>query len=217
MEVGFDFLLASDGSTFALINCAVPLSAFAVVPGVAPTPEVSVLGRLSPDDGGPAIDVLEGSFFPAPTNRQAKGPILLYQARCRCAGQVRFLTGVRANADGRPTCAAIEIRTARAVELSIALGRSIACFLRGPTTTAPTDSISSSSPRSAPPSATADIRRAWQVYTPGTTSDCLQPARLDLAAWRGETPWQLRSEDAQAAQGYSVELSGHSPARIGSR
>src|SRR5262249_20571119 len=33
MSVGFDFLLAADGSTFALINCAVPLSAMSTSAG----------------------------------------------------------------------------------------------------------------------------------------------------------------------------------------
>ena len=82
MEVGFDFLLAADGSTFALINCAVPFSAFTQVAGAPTAPDVSVVARLSPEAGGPAIDVIEGSFAPAPTNNTARGSeSLIYQAR----------------------------------------------------------------------------------------------------------------------------------------
>jgi len=82
MQIGFDFLRAADGSTFALINCAVPMSAFAKTPTAPERPDVSALARLSPKAGGADIDVPAGSFAPAPTNPAAKGDdLLLYQAR----------------------------------------------------------------------------------------------------------------------------------------
>lgn len=82
LDVGFDFLLASDGSTFALVNCAVPLSAFTAASGAPAAPDVFVLGRLSPDGGGEPIDLAEGAFAAAPSNTTAKGnDPLVYQAR----------------------------------------------------------------------------------------------------------------------------------------
>jgi len=82
MQIGFDFLRAGDGSTFALINCGVPFSAFAKSAAAPDRPDVSALARLSPKGGGEDIDVPAGSFSPAPTNGAAKGDdLLLYQAR----------------------------------------------------------------------------------------------------------------------------------------
>lgn len=82
MLIGFDYLRAGDGSTFALINCGVPFSAFAKTPTAPERPDVSALARLSPKGGGETIDVPAGSFSPAPTNAAARGDdLLLYQAR----------------------------------------------------------------------------------------------------------------------------------------
>ena len=100
MHVSFEYLRAADGSTFALITSAVPLSAFGERPAGSALPELTLVGRLSPEGGGDSIDLGESSFSgasmndelaaspgskpaePAPPGEIAPGEkLLLYQAR----------------------------------------------------------------------------------------------------------------------------------------
>lgn len=68
MRVSFDYLRASDGSTYAIITCSAPASAFAPRPGSSLLPDVAAIARLSPEGGGEPIDLGEAAFAPAPTN-----------------------------------------------------------------------------------------------------------------------------------------------------
>ncbi len=226
MEVGFDFLLAADGSTFALINCAVPLSAFTQVPGAPTAPDVTVVGRLSPEPGGAAIDVAEGTFLPAPTNAAATGDQpLLYQARVplkpgRYDLYIGLFERVRLQAANLRSVIEIPDLSGPLSLSSVSLGRSIRPL----------------------PEGAGDYHRAYRisdfefipavggVFRTGGTFAALWQIYSDGPSGPGSglevvTRFYHRNDqgtenpigqprvvpDAQAVQGYSLELSGWPP------
>ena len=223
MQVGFDYLRAADGSTFALVTAAVSLSAFAAAPqGASLQPSVSVVARLSPAGGGEPIDVGEGTFSPAPTNASAKGDDqLLYQARVPLRpGKYDLYVGLFE----RTRMQAGNLRSSLEVPdlggplnlSSIEIGRSIRPLPEGaggynrPFRVSDFEFIPAVGKPFAPGATFAAL---WQVYTAGPTgpgSGLQVASQFFLIAAEGEKPVGKPRviDDAEAVQGYSVELTG---------
>lgn len=223
MEVGFDFLRAADGSTFALLNAAVPFSAFApATAGAAGSPNVSVVARLSSVDGGEPIDVGEGAFTPSPSNPQARGDdALVYQARVPLRpGRYHLYIGlferVRLQAANLRSTLVIPDLGGPLNLSSIALGRSIRPLPEGaggynrPFRISDFEFIPAVG---ALYKSGQTLAALWQIYTEGPAGpgSGLQVSSRFYRLGEGEERpvGQPRVvEDAEAVQGYSVELVG---------
>lgn len=223
MDIGFDFLRASDGSTFALLNAAVPLSAFAPAgPGAPVIPNVTVVARLSPADGGEPIDVGEAAFSPAPTNGQARGDdLLVFQARVplrpgRYGLYIGMFERIRLQAANLRSTIDIPDLAGPLTLSSIALGRSIRPLPEGaggynrPFRVSDFEFI---------PAVGSQYRSGetfaalWQIYTagPAGTGSGLQATSRFYRTSEGEEKPVGKPrviEDAEAVQGFSVVLDG---------
>jgi GWxTD domain-containing protein len=223
MQVAFDFLRAADGSTFALITCGVPMSAFTVLePGTPQAPGVSVVARLSPSAGGDAIDVGEAAFYPAPGNNAAKGEdLLLYQARVPLRpGKYDLYIGlferIRLQAANLRSTIDVPDFSGPLSLSSIAIGRSIRPLPEGaggynrPFRISDFEFIPALGGTYKSGQTFATL---YQIYTSGPAgagSGLQATSRFFLQAEGGERPVGKPQvlDDAQAVQGFSVELKG---------
>ena len=220
MMVGFDYLRAGDGSTFALINCAVPFNSFVKTVTAPERPDVSTMARLAPKGGGEDIDVPAGSFSAAPTNSAAKGDdLLLYQARVPLRpGAYDLWVGVferfrLQSANLRITVNVPDLSGPLALS-TIALGRSVRPLPEGaggynrPFRISDFEIIPAVSNAYHKDQTFAAL---WQIYTDGPTGagSGLQVAyRFALVQDGVERPVgkPIVVEDAEAVQAYSVPI-----------